>query len=108
MVTSRLLRIEARATLARGKFDGRITPQKSKIVARTFDDLWARFTVVEISDLVAESACELAESTRLRSFDAIHLASAVTVNAELFASSDAKLCRAANDLGFAVFNPETN
>ncbi len=108
LISSRLLRIEARATLARGKLDGRLTSQKSKIVAQLFDDLWARLTVVEISEQVAESACEIAESTRLRSLDAIHLASAVAVSADLFGSSDVQLCNAASDLGFAVFNPEAN
>ena len=108
LISSRLLRIEARATLARGKLDGRLTSQKSKIVAQLFDDLWARLTVVEISEQVAESACEIAESTRLRSLDAIHLAYAVEVSADLFGSSDVQLCNAASDLGFAVFNPEAN
>ena len=108
LISSRLLRIEARATLARGKLDGRITQQKAKVVTKTFDDLWARLTVVEISEQVAESACEIAESTRLRSLDAIHLASAVAVSADLFGSSDVQLCNAASDLGFAVFNPEAN
>ena len=108
LISSRLLRIEARATLARRKLDGRITQQKAKVVTKTFDDLWARLTVVEISEQVAESACEIAESTGLRSLDAIHLASAVAVNAEMFGSSDVKLCRAASEFGFAVFNPEAN
>ncbi len=108
LISSRLLRIEARATLARGKLDGRITQQKAKVVTKTFDDLWARLTVLEISEQVAESACEIAESTRLRSLDAIHLASAMAVSADLFGSSDVQLCNAASDLGFAVFNPEAN
>jgi predicted nucleic acid-binding protein len=108
LISSRLLRIEARATLARGKMDGRITSQKSKIIVQPFDDLWARLTVVEISEQVAESACEIAESTRLRSLDAIHLASAMAVSADLFGSSDVQLCNAASELGFAVFNPEAN
>jgi predicted nucleic acid-binding protein len=108
LISSRLLRIEARATLARGKMDGRITSQKSKIIVQTFDDLWARLTVVEISEQVAESACEIAESKRLRSLDAIHLASAMAVSADLFGSSDVQLCNAASELGFAVFNPEAN
>jgi len=108
LISSRLLRIASRATLARGKLDGRLTSQKGKIVAQLFDDLWARLTVVEISEQVAESACEIAESTRLRSLDAIHLASAVAVSADLFGSSDVQLCNAASDLGFAVFNPEAN
>lgn len=108
LISSRLLRIEARAILARGKLDGRISPQKAKIVAKTFDDLWARLTVVEISEQVAESACEIAESTRLRSLDAIHLASAMAVSADLFGSSDVQLCKAASEFGFAVFNPAAN
>jgi predicted nucleic acid-binding protein len=108
LISSRLLRIEARATLARGKLDGRITQQKAKVVTKTFDDLWARLTVVEISEQVAESACGIAESTRLRSLDAIHLASAMAVSADLFGSSDVQLCNAASELGFAVFNPEAN
>ena len=108
LISSRLLRIEARATLARGKLEGRITQQKAKVVTKTFDDLWARLTVVEISEQVAESACEIAESTRLRSLDAIHLASAMAVSADLFGSSDVQLCNAASELGFAVFNPEAN
>ncbi len=108
LISSRLLRIEARATLARGKLDGRITQQKAKVVTKTFDDLWARLTVLEISEQVAESACEIAESTRLRSLDAIHLASAMAVSADLFGSSDVQLCNAASELGFAVFNPEAN
>ncbi len=51
------------------------------------------------------SAAELAELEELRWSDAVHLAGALTVGADLFTSADAVLCAAAARRGFHIANP---
>ena len=45
---------------------------------------------------------------QLRAYDAVHLASALKIGADIFASADVDLCRAANRQGLNIFNPEMN
>jgi predicted nucleic acid-binding protein len=54
---------------------------------------------------VIDASCELVKEFPLKSADAIHLATALMVRADLFSSSDKKLCAAASESGIAVTDP---
>jgi predicted nucleic acid-binding protein len=54
---------------------------------------------------VINASCELIKTLPLKSADAIHLATALMVRADLFSSSDKKLCAAASESGIAVTDP---
>jgi uncharacterized protein len=62
---------------------------------------WSLFDVVEISQRLAELAAQVALSTGLRALDALHLASALSLDAEdvIFVTWDARLHRAAREHG---------
>jgi predicted nucleic acid-binding protein len=73
-------------------------------VAAAFANDWQSFEVVELTAPVAELAASLAVATRLRSLDAIHLASAMVAAAgdPVFATWDARLHVAAGERGYAL------
>ena len=64
--------------------------------------LW-HFGVHQMAD-----ACDVTKTEKLRAYDAVHLASALKIGADIFASADADLCRAANRQGLNIFNPGMN
>jgi predicted nucleic acid-binding protein len=69
------------------------------------DELWSQVSVVEISEELTWSAGDLAEQHGLRGYDAVHLAAAVLVHADVFSSADRKLCDTASASAFHVANP---
>ncbi|MCR4420252.1 MAG: type II toxin-antitoxin system VapC family toxin [Clostridia bacterium] len=70
---------EARAALARGLRDGLLDEKDYRQVVAALESDWPRYLALEVSDSLARFAGELAEKHRLRGFDAIHLASALTL-----------------------------
>jgi hypothetical protein len=60
--------------------------------------------VIEVSASLALSAGELAERHGLRGYDAVHLAAAVTVAADVIVSADSDLLVAAATEGLAVID----
>ena len=105
LVTSRLMRVETRAALARGGRDGRLKRTLIGQTMKMYEELWSRIAVIELTPRLAELACEVSESTQLRSLDAIHMASALVVGADIFASADSEMCCAARNFGISVANP---
>lgn len=74
VVASRLLRIEAERALLRVVLDD---PRKEKMLPRVeheLKDLWARVTFIDITTEICDLAGRIAPRSRLRSLDAIHLA----------------------------------
>jgi predicted nucleic acid-binding protein len=69
------------------------------------DKLFADVILVDITSEVIDASCELVKTLPLKSADAIHLATALMVRADLFSSSDKKLCTAASESGIAVTDP---
>jgi predicted nucleic acid-binding protein len=71
---------------------------------RKLEALWAELDRVEATDGLVHLAGELAERQALRAYDAVHLASAVSVaDAELvLVSADGDLLTAAQSLGIAT------
>lgn len=73
-------------------------------VAREAERLLSACMLVEVSDGVLRAAAELASAT-VRTLDAIHLASAVRIEADELVAYDRRLSAAAADRGLAVASP---
>lgn len=91
--------VEVRRTLDRVLDGDRFTEAK-----RRFASHWARTTIVELDQVTVEMAAELAEVTKVRSLDALHLAAARRTGraAISFLTYDLRLAQAARSLGFHV------
>ncbi len=100
VATSHLAYVEARAAFARKRRERGLTPKDYRTVLRDFDDDWESYFIVDVSNALVKLAGRLAEKHALRGYDAIHLASAVTVHQQAdqpiaFSCFDARLSLAA-------------
>jgi hypothetical protein len=88
VVSSLLLYPEARAALGR-------------VARASLESLWEQVDRVAIDEPLARSAADLAERCRLRAYDAVHLASALSLPEEdvVLVSADRDLLEAAQALG---------
>lgn len=70
----------------------------------TFDRDWSTFEVVELGRGVCDRASEIAESTGVRTLDALHLGAALEAGGGQFpvATYDRRQARAARSLGWTV------
>jgi predicted nucleic acid-binding protein len=105
VVTSRLAYPEARAALAAALRARRISSHDHERGRLQVDRLFAELELVELTDVVARSAGQLAERFALRGGDAVHLGSALAVLAGeegVLLTWDERLARAAVDAGLAV------
>jgi predicted nucleic acid-binding protein len=104
VATSALAYVEARAALARRRQAGDLTPAEHRRLLRRFEDDWDRYLQIDVTTAVLRDAADLAESARLRAYDAVHLASARVVRERAadvtFACWDRTLQRAARQHGF--------
>ena len=100
LVAVRIGSVEARAALAAAHRSHRLTAPQLHAAKAALVDLWSQLLVVEVTEELAERAGDLAESARLRGYDAMHLAAAQTVGADVVATADHELARAAAELGF--------
>jgi len=83
VATAKVAYAEARAALARGFREGLLEARDYRLVVAALQDDWARYLALELSDPLIWLAGELAEKHRLRGFDAVHLAAAVTLQARV-------------------------
>lgn len=74
VVASRLLRIEAERALLRARLDHRGLEKHSPSIERELRTVWARTAFVDISREICDLAGRIAPASKLRSLDAIHLA----------------------------------
>lgn len=102
---SALIVVEARATLAAAERGARLTAAQHREANRGLVALVDELSIVEITEQLITEAADLAEQEALRGYDAVHLASALMVEAELITSADAALCDAAARRGLHVANP---
>lgn len=79
VVTSRLAYVETRAALGMAVRTGRISGEDRALAVAAFGADWKRMAVVEVTQALVELADNLSEAMALRGYDAIHLASAVSV-----------------------------
>ena len=100
-----LVVVEARAALAAAVRGDRLSSEQlhdaRTELAAFVDDLH----LVDVTENLIESAARLAETESLRGYDAVHLASALLVDAAVLTSADRDLCEAAERQGLHTANP---
>jgi predicted nucleic acid-binding protein len=104
-VTSQLARTEMHSTLMRRVREGSVSASAVRGRLDEMDKLFTDVVLVDVTSEVIDASCELVKEFPLKSADAIHLATALMVRADLFSSSDKKLCTAASESGIAVTDP---
>jgi predicted nucleic acid-binding protein len=97
--------VEARAALAAAHRAGRLTSGGHRDAKSALVDLLDEVTFIEMTDPLVEAAADLAETEALRGCDALHLAAALAIEANVLTSVDEDLCRAAARQGIHVANP---
>lgn len=83
VATSKVAYPEARAALARSFREDLLKEKDYHLVVAALQYDWTRYLTLDVSDSLAWLAGELAEKHRLRGFDAIHLAAALTLKAQI-------------------------
>ena len=104
-VCSHLTRTEMHSALMRKVREGNVLASAVPAHLSALDRLFADVILIDITSDVIDASCELVKEFPLKSADAIHLATALMVRADLFSSSDKKLCAAASESGIAVTDP---
>ena len=107
LTTSVIAWPEGRGGLARAERSGRISPEYHAEAITQLTEFLTSATVIDMTVGVARVAGDLAARYFLRGLDAIHLASALTLQEGLgeavsFSSFDSRLNEAAADCGLAV------
>jgi hypothetical protein len=115
VVTSHLLRVEIWSAFARRRREGTVTAEEYSRMQMWFaEHRHSLYTVVPTHEAIIQQACQLIEHHPLRSYDAIHLATALVVNQQLvqsgavgliFLSADNRLNGVALSEGLRVDNP---
>jgi predicted nucleic acid-binding protein len=105
LASAGLVVVEGRAALAAAERSGRLTRAQLKRAKADLSELIEEMSLVEITEGLIEMAAEVAEGEQLRGYDAVHLAAALTVEAEILTSADTALCEAAERRGLLVANP---
>lgn len=105
LASSVLVVVEARAALASAMRSKRLDRREHDGARTGLAMLVDQLHLIEITGRLVDRAADLAEAEALRGYDAVHLAAALTVGADVFASADVDLCRAAEQHGLHVANP---
>ncbi len=107
VVSSQLIYPEARAAVAAAHRGGRIDSRTLRRAVDAVDGLCAELGIIGLDPALAHAAGNLAEAHGLRGYDAVHLASALSVDAEslLLATWDGDLARAGVASGCSVSPP---
>ncbi len=96
---------EARAALAAAHRSARLTARSHLAAKQEFEGLWEQIDAVVVNTALVRAAGDLAESEKLRGYDAVHLAAGLASGAGVFASADDRLLAAARKRGLATSNP---
>ena len=107
VVSSQLVYPEARAAAASARRGRRITSATLRLAVDRIDGLCAELDIIGLDPDLAHTAGELAETHGLRGYDAVHLATAssIDVGSMLLATWDGDLARAAIAAGCSVSPP---
>jgi predicted nucleic acid-binding protein len=100
-----LVLVEARAALAAAARGARLTAAQHREAKHELAALLDQLTIVEVTENLIGQAAELAETEGLRGYDAVHLAAALAIEANVLTSADRALCDAAQRHGLHVANP---
>jgi uncharacterized protein len=86
VATSLLAYAESRAAFARARREIRLSGQIYRRIVEAFVEDWPRYISVEVTDRLVKDAGDLAASRALRGYDALHLASALSLSKQVTAS----------------------
>ncbi len=106
--TSRVTYAEARAAFARRARERGFSTSAYKELIRSFDQEWETYVRLDVTEPLIKLAGDLAERHALRAYDAIQLASALTLQRELqavqvgFVAADRHLLEAATQERLAI------
>jgi predicted nucleic acid-binding protein len=114
---ARITVVEVTAAIARRRKGGTLLPPRaSSLLSRFRTHLSGRYTVVEITPALLADAARLANAHALRAYDAVQLAAALTLNAQVTAiglgsivlgCADLDLNKAAQAEGLLVEDPNS-
>jgi len=104
VVSARLVYPEGRAALAQAARLGRVTIGQRRAAVRELEVRYDQLDLVEVDDVLARRAGQLAETHGLRGYDAVHLAGADRVrDADLVVvAGDTRLLASARSEGMAI------
>lgn len=105
LVAVSLIEVEAVAALAAAHRQARLTAGELADAHLLLEELLGQVGIVDVDADLIGSARELATLHALRGYDAVHLAAATMVDADVFTSADPTLCKAAASEGMLVANP---
>lgn len=107
LVSSQLVYPEARAAAAAAHRGRRITSTTLRRAVERIDELCSELDVIGLDPDLARSAGDLAEAQSLRGYDAVHLATALSIDSDslVLATWDGELARAAVAAGCSVSPP---
>ena len=100
VATAKIAYAEIYAGLTRKQRDGHVPAGQYALICRQFEDDWKAYIRVDLQDDILVLDRDLIQRHPLRGFDAIHLASALSLKTALgeevtFAAADDRLLRAA-------------
>lgn len=106
LVSGQLIYPEARAAVATALRGRRLSHPGYKLAVAALEDSYASMQIIGVDEALARTAGELAAEHGLRGYDAVHLASALAVNATdvLLATWDKSLATAALATGRLLAN----
>jgi uncharacterized protein len=104
VLSSRVANAEVRAAIAAAHRSARLTSAQHEGAKQLWCRLWPALRLVEVSRDVEQHAGDLAEEHALSGFDAIHLASALLIDADglIVATWDTRLATATIAVGIAT------
>ncbi len=111
VATAKIAYAEVYAGLTRKRQDGHLSESRYALACRQFERDWKAYVRVDLWDEILLLARDLIQRHPLRGFDAIHLASALSLKGALgeditFAAADERLFQAAEAEGLQVLNVE--
>ena len=86
VATSLIAFAETRAAFARARREARLSTPIYRRIVEAFVEDWPRYISVAITDGLVKDAGDLAASRALRGYDALHLASALSLRQQVTAS----------------------
>lgn len=103
VASSVLVYPESRAALAAARLDGRLTAGAHSQAVEGLGEALGKLLIVQLDGALAEHAGQLADEHALRGYDAVHLASALTLGLDTqLVTWDRDLSQAAQENGLGV------
>lgn len=112
VATAKIAYAEVYAGLTRKHREGHLSDASYALSCRQFESDWGAYIRIDLRDEILLMARDLIQRYPLRGFDAIHLASALSLKSALglgitFAAADERLLRAAEAEQLRALNVET-